>query len=115
MKLSYNYSVYIIECRDKSYYVGVSNDLDRRLWEHNTGFNAGCYTYPRKPVRLKYYETTKDVKQAILREKQLKGWGRKKKEALFREDWNELKHLSKSSSKKLRNNEPAGDPSTSSG
>ncbi len=40
---------------------------------------------------FKYYEVTKEIKQAILREKQIKGWSRKKKEALFREDWDELK------------------------
>ncbi len=115
MNLAYNYTVYILECKDGSYYTGVTNDLDRRLWEHNTGFNVGCYTYSRRPVRLKYYETTKDIKQAILREKQLKGWSRKKKEALFKEDWNELIGLSKSSVKKNERIHNASDPSTSSG
>jgi putative endonuclease len=42
---------------------------------------------------LKYYETTKYIKQAILREKQLKGWSGKKKEALFKEDWEETKSV----------------------
>ena len=114
MKLSHNYSVYILECSDGSYYIGVTNDLDRRLWEHNTGFDIGCYTYSKRPVKLKYYETTNDVKQAILREKQLKGWSRKKKEALFKEDWNELKRLSKSSLVKATSYPTIG-PSTSSG
>ncbi len=100
MKLSHNYSVYILECSDGSYYTGVTNNLERRLWEHNTGFNNGCYTYTKRPVKLKYYETSKDIKQVILREKQLKGWSRKKKEALFREDWEEIKVLSKSYSSK---------------
>jgi predicted GIY-YIG superfamily endonuclease len=63
---------------------------------------------------LKYYETTNDIKQAILREKQLKGWPGKKKQALFEEDWDELKRLSKSSSMKAGTYLP-GDPSTSSG
>ena len=114
MKLSHNYSVYILECRDGSYYIGVTNGLERRLWEHNTGFDIGCYTFSRRPVILKYYETTNDIKQAILREKQLKGWSRKKKEALFIEDWNELKRLSKSSLIKA-NSYPSSDPSTGSG
>ncbi len=112
MNLSHNYSVYIIECSDKSYYIGVTNDLERRLWEHNTGFNIGCYTYSRRPVKLKYYETTHDIKQAILREKQLKGWSRKKKETLFKEDWEELKRLSKSSEEKGKISDSASDPST---
>ncbi len=112
MNLSHNYSVYVVECSDKSYYTGVTNNLERRLWEHNTGFNIGCYTYSKRPLSLKYYETTHDIKQAILREKQLKGWSRKKKEALFKEDWNELKRLSKSSKEKMKIIDSASGPST---
>jgi putative endonuclease len=41
MHLAHNYSVYILECSDGSYYTGVTNDLERRLWEHNTGFHVG--------------------------------------------------------------------------
>jgi len=114
MKL-HNYSVYILECSDGSYYTGVTNNLERRLWEHNTGFNIGCYTYTRRPLILRYYEMTKYINQAILREKQLKGWSRKKKEALFKEDWNELIRLSKSSVRKAEEESPPLNPSTSSG
>ncbi len=91
---SHNYSVYILQCSDGSYYTGVTNDLERRIWEHNTGFNNSCYTYAKRPLILKYYETSKYIKQAILREKQLEGWSKKKKEALFKEDWDELIRLS---------------------
>jgi putative endonuclease len=84
------------------------------LWEHDTGFDIGCYTYSKRPVKLKYYETTSDIKQAILRKKQLKGWSGKKKQALFKEDWDELKRLSKSSLIKTKSR-LTGDPSTSSG
>ena len=110
MKPSHDYYVYIVECKDWSYYVGITNDLDRRLWEHNTGFDPGCYTYERRPVELRYFEHFTDVNQAISREKQLKGWSRKKKQALFRENWSELKRLSKSST--IRSN--PGNASTSS-
>ena len=110
----HNFSVYILQCNDGSYYVGVTNNLERRLWEHETGFYETCRTYKRRPIELKYFEYTSDIKQAILREKQLKGWSRKKKEALFREDWDELKRLSKSSIAKA-NSSPSSDPSTSSG
>ena len=68
----------------------------------------------KKAGEIEYYETTNNIKQAILREKQLKGWSRKKKEALFKEDWNELKRLSKSSLVKATSY-PTIDPSTSSG
>ncbi len=93
-----NYTVYIVECHDGAYYTGVTNDLERRLWEHNTGYNKTCFTYKRRPVELKYFENCADIKQAILWEKQLKGWSRKKKQALFKEDYEELKRLSKSAS-----------------
>ena len=72
-----NYCIYILERNDGSYYTGVTNNLERRLWEHNTGFNIGCYTYSKRPLKLRYYESTHDIKQAISREKQLKGWSKK--------------------------------------
>lgn len=96
MKSDHNYYVYILECSDGSYYVGVTNNLERRLWEHQEGYNKGCYTFSRRPVTLKYYEHFSYINSAIEREKQLKGWSRKKKEALFNSDWEELKKLSKS-------------------
>jgi putative endonuclease len=102
MKLSHNYYVYIVECKYGSYYVGITNDLDRRVVEHNTGNDPECYTYQRRPVELKYYEHFTEVNQAISREKQLKGWSRKKKQALFGEQWDELKRLAKSSATKSK-------------
>ena len=89
------YYVYIIECSDKSYYTGVTNNLERRLAEHNEGYSPTSYTFKRRPVILKYSQQFHDVMQAIEFEKQVKGWSRKKKEALFNEEWNELKRLSK--------------------
>ena len=96
MKTAGNYYVYIVECNDKSYYTGVTNDIDRRLWEHNNDDNKLSYTYSRKPVVLKYCEHFQNINQAIAWEKQLKGWSRKKKEALFRDDWKEIVQLAKS-------------------
>ena len=87
------YCVYIIECSDKSYYTGVTNDLERRLEEHNSGLNEQSYTYSRRPVILKYCESFKYINDAILWEKQVKGWSRKKKEALFNHDWKTIKEL----------------------
>ncbi|MBK8519979.1 MAG: GIY-YIG nuclease family protein [Chitinophagaceae bacterium] len=99
MKIAHNYFVYVVECSDKSYYTGVTNDLDRRLWEHNNDENILCYTFKRRPVVLKYFQRFQDINQAIEFEKQIKGWSRKKKEALFKEDWEALKVLAKSHSK----------------
>lgn len=96
MKIAHNYYVYIVECSDKSYYVGVTNNLERRIWEHNNDENKLNYTYKRRPVILKYCERFQDITQPIAWEKQLKGWSRKKKEALFNNDWEEIKRLAMS-------------------
>jgi putative endonuclease len=90
----HNYFVYILECTDKSYYVGVTNDLEIRLAQHNNGENILSYTFSRRPVVLKYYRRFDLIEDAIDFEKQVKGWSRKKKEALFKEDWNEIVRLS---------------------
>lgn len=79
MKTGHNYYVYIVQCCDGSYYTGVTNDLERRLWEHQEGYNKNCYTYTRRPVELKYSEHYHNINNAIAREKQLKGWSRKRK------------------------------------
>ncbi len=89
----HNYFVYIIECADKSYYTGITNDVDGRVEEHNAGIYPTSYTYSRRPVVIRYFERFQEVKQAIDFEKQVKGWSRKKKEALFIEDWEEIKRL----------------------
>ena len=94
MSRDHNYFVYIIECSDGAYYTGVTNDLENRLWEHNEGIHPKSFTYKRRPVVLRYWERFDDINQAIQWEKQLKGWGRKKKEALFKEDWDEIIRLS---------------------
>ena len=95
MKTAHNYYVNIVECADGLYYTGVTNNLDRRMYEHNQGINSDCFTYKRRPVVLKYYEYYNHINNAIEREKQLKGWSRRKKEALFREDYEALVKFSK--------------------
>jgi len=109
MKIEHTYIVYIVECKDWSYYLGITNDLEKRLWEHNTGQDEDSYTYSRRPVVLKYFETFTDVNQAIAREKQLKGWSRKKKQALIAQNFDKLKELSKpKSDTKLTNDSNKG-------
>jgi putative endonuclease len=92
MKIEHTYIVYIVECKDWSYYTGITNDLEKRLWEHNTGQDDNSYTYSRRPVELKYFETFTDISQAIAREKQLKGWSRKKKQPLIAQNFEKLKN-----------------------
>ncbi|MDD5056058.1 MAG: GIY-YIG nuclease family protein [Candidatus Peribacteraceae bacterium] len=77
------YWIYILECADGSYYTGVTNNCEQRLAEHNSGLNPNCYTYTRRPVRFAYSECFDDVWEAIGREKQIKRWTRRKKEALI--------------------------------
>jgi len=94
MPNTHNYFVYILQCADGSYYVGVTNDLEVRLEQHQIGYDPKSYTFTRRPIVLKYYQRFTLIEQAIEFEKQLKGWSRKKKEALFDENWEEVKRLS---------------------
>jgi putative endonuclease len=92
MKL-FGYFVYIVKCKDESYYTGITNDVERRVYEHNTSNDESTYTFDKRPVTLVFYEPFKDVNQAIAFEKQGKGWTRKKKEALIENNWNKIKEL----------------------
>jgi putative endonuclease len=91
----HQYFVYIVRCSDGLYYTGVTNDVERRIWEHNEGIHENSFTFKRRPVELMYWEKFADINQAISWEKQLKGWSRKKKEALFKGDWEQIVLLSK--------------------
>ena len=75
------YYVYMLTNRSGTLYIGVTNNLERRLLEHREG-KAGSFTARYKVDRLLYFEETNDVSEAIAREKQLKGWTRKRKLAL---------------------------------
>ena len=76
-----SYYVYIMASRTKTLYIGVTNDLERRVWEHRVGVLQG-FTKNYNVNRLVYYETSDGIQAAIQREKQLKGWLRSKKLAL---------------------------------
>ncbi|MDR3696875.1 GIY-YIG nuclease family protein [Mucilaginibacter sp.] len=89
------YFVYILLCSDNSYYTGVTNNLERRIYEHENGFDRKAYTFKRKPLKLAFCETFNDVNQTIAFEKQVKGWRREKKEAIINGDWPLLPELSK--------------------
>ena len=89
------YFVYILHCADDSYYIGITNDLSRRLQEHLTGISDDGYTVSRRPLRMVYYELLTDINMAIAREKQLNRWSRAKKEALISGDKELLKALAK--------------------
>ena len=78
-----NYFIYILECADKSLYVGCTNDLERRLVQHNNSKYGAHYTKIRRPVLLKYSEKFTNLKEARGRESEIKGWRREKKMKLF--------------------------------
>ncbi len=74
--------MYIMTNNSGTLYVGVTNNLERRVAEHKQGDIPG-FTRRYKATRLVYYETTSDVRSAIEREKQIKGWLRRKKIVLI--------------------------------
>ena len=74
--------MYILGCADGSYYVGSTKDLKTRLIQHQNG-TGSMYTSNRLPVTLLYYEEYENVAEAFKREKQMQGWGRRKREALI--------------------------------
>lgn len=74
---------YILECSDKSLYVGCTNNLEKRVKEHN-GCKCGAhYTKIRRPVVLRYSETFSTLAKARKREAEIKKWSRKNKLALI--------------------------------
>ena len=92
--------VYILECSDGTYYAGSTNNLEKRLHEHNFAKSGAHYTKIRRPVVLKYSETVSSLSEARAREAELKRLTRKEKEKIVMP--NSFRHLKK-------------DPETSSG
>lgn len=74
-----SYFVYILQCADTTYYTGCTNDLKKRLKEHNTSKNGAKYTRMRRPVVLKYTETFPSISEARSREAEIKRLTRKNK------------------------------------
>ena len=90
MKTGY---VYILQCADGSFYTGITNDVKRRLHEHNTSTQRS-YVSTRKPIELMWASDELGIQDAIVLEKQIKGWRREKKVALINERFEELPELS---------------------
>jgi len=78
----YQYYVYIMANHSKMLYTDVTNNLERRVFEHKNHLVEG-YTKKYNITKLVYYDVTSDINEAIQREKQIKGWIRKKKVALI--------------------------------
>lgn len=84
--------VYILKCADDSYYVGSTKDLIIRMNEHIRGIFKG-YTSKRLPIELVYSQHFDEINDALKAEKQLKGWSKKKKEALINGNFELLHEL----------------------
>ncbi|WP_082585043.1 GIY-YIG nuclease family protein [Caulobacter sp. Root655] len=88
--------VYMLQCRDGSYYVGSHRgpDVQVRVAQHQEG-RGGEYTAARLPVTLVWCEPFQYIIDAIDTERRIKGWSRAKKEAMIRGDWDALPSLSR--------------------
>ena len=88
------YFVYILANQSNSViYTGVTNDLARRIYEHKNHLDPNSFTARYQVTKLVYYEATENVESAIEREKQIKGWNRKRKEKTIQcmnPDWKDL-------------------------
>jgi tRNA/rRNA methyltransferase len=85
---------YILRCADRSYYTGHTDDIEKRVSEHQSGAIEG-YTHSRRPVELVWSEIFQTRIEALEAERQIKDWSRAKKEALIRGDWKSLSHFAK--------------------
>jgi putative endonuclease len=82
-----NYFVYILECSDNSLYVGCTNNLEKRLKEHNHLKCGAHYTKIRRPVKLKYREDFETLNEARKREAEIKRWKRDRKINLIKKGY----------------------------
>jgi predicted GIY-YIG superfamily endonuclease len=95
MTSDWMFHCYMLRCADGTYYVGQTDDIDQRIGQHQAGWVKG-YTFKRRPVELVWndqFQTRDDAKSA---ERQIKGWGRAKKEALIAGDWERISELARS-------------------
>jgi tRNA/rRNA methyltransferase len=87
------FAVYILRCADNSYYTGHTDDLDRRIAQHQSGAIRG-YTYERRPVELVWADQVPTREEALAAEMRIKRWSRAKKEAWIAKDWDRLSKAS---------------------
>ena len=85
--------VYMLECRDGSFYVGSTWDLERRVSEHDLGLGAE-YTRRRRPVKLVWHAYSDSISEAYAMEKRVQGWSRAKRRALIEGRLEDLPGLS---------------------
>jgi len=94
MEAYMSFWIYILRCADNSFYTGHTDDLERRIAEHQQG-EIKCYTSSRLPLKLVFSDEFSTREEALARERQIKDWSRKKKEAMIHGDWNEVSSLAR--------------------
>lgn len=92
--MSYFY-VYMLRCSDGSYYIGHTDNIEARISQHKQGLIKNCYTTMRLPVELVFHQDFGSRDEAFAAERKIKGWSRKKKEALIKKDWQLISLLAK--------------------
>ena len=92
---------YMLRCSDGSFYVGSTNDLEKRVAQHQAGLGAE-YTRRRLPVELVWFEKFDRITEAFNREKQVQNWGRAKRAALIERRYGDLHELAERHAKKRR-------------
>lgn len=92
--MSYFY-VYMLKCSDGSYYIGHTDNIEARISQHTQGIIKNCYTSTRLPVELVFHQDFGSRDEAFAAERKIKGWSRKKKEALIKKDWQLISLLAK--------------------
>lgn len=85
IKRESKFYVYILECQDGTFYTGYTNDLEKRIEEHNNSKRGARYTRYKRPVKLVWFKEYKYFKKALLEEKRIKTLTRKQKEKLVNE------------------------------
>jgi putative endonuclease len=91
--MSRTYFVYILASESRELYIGITNDLSRRVAEHRAGHDPESYSSRHETMRLVFFETTSDVLSAIRREKRLKRLSRQRKLRLIETmnpEWRDL-------------------------
>lgn len=89
---------YILKCADGSYYTGHTDDLEQRFGQHQSGVFATCYTFDKRPVELAWSDYFQTREEALIVERQIKGWSRAKKEALIKGDFAAIQRSAKKDS-----------------
>lgn len=100
------YYVYMVQCSDGKIYTGLTNNLERRIKEHNCGLNGNAFTASRRPVKLIFHQEFIKFEQAEYFEKKIKKWSRAKKVAMANGEWDLLPLLAECKNESHFRNKP---------